>query len=244
MSDHPADDMLTTRSVSNTEDVYARLRGMLLNGEIRPGTVLSQVQLAKELAVSTTPLREAMRQLQAEGLLIAEHNRRSRVAPLEPRDIDSMYGSRIVMEALAIRLTVPALRAADLEALHEDLRRMRKASEEQDLTTWEPLHAEFHRRLTSGADEHMARVIDSIASHTERYRRSSLFGSPARTWEIGNEEHEAIVRACEAREPEQAAGLLARHLARSALTMLAKVAPEEDPVAVREALRMVQRASD
>ena len=71
-------------NVSNTQDVYLRLREMLLNGEIVPGTAISQVKLARELGVSTTPLREAMRLLQAEGLLIAEHNRRMRVAPLDP----------------------------------------------------------------------------------------------------------------------------------------------------------------
>lgn len=74
--------------VSNTADVYTRLREMLLNGEIPAGAILSQVKLARQLGVSTTPLREAMRLLQAEGLLIAEHNRRSQVAPLDPGDID------------------------------------------------------------------------------------------------------------------------------------------------------------
>lgn len=233
----------TSRPVSNTEDVYARLRAMLLNGEIPPGAVLSQVKLARELEVSTTPLREAMRLLQAEGLLVAEHNRRSRVAALDPRDIDAVYASRIMMEALAIRLTVPALSDEDMAMLREDLKSMADAGAAQDLAAWEPVHAEFHRRLTSGCDEQMARIIDSVANHTERYRRSSLYGSPARTWEIGNLEHEAIVDACEAGNPAEASLLLARHLARSALTVLAKVAPEENPVAVREALSMVQRAS-
>src|SRR3954467_14981008 len=88
----------------NTEDVYLRLRELLLNGEIPAGTVLSQVKLARELGVSTTPLREAMRLLQAEGLLIAGPNRGSRVAPMDPKDIDAVYASRILIEALAIRL--------------------------------------------------------------------------------------------------------------------------------------------
>lgn len=231
------------RVISNTEEVYERLRAMLLNGEIAPGTVLSQVQLARELEVSTTPLREAMRLLQAEGLLIAEHNRRSRVAALDPRDIDALYASRIMLEALAIRLTVPRLKQADIDALRVDLAQMAEAGRTQNLAVWEPVHADFHRRLTSGSDEQMARIIASVADHTERYRRSSLFGSPVRTWELGNVEHEAIVEACATAQPELASNLLARHLGRSALTVLAKVAPEENPVAVREALLMAQRAS-
>jgi DNA-binding GntR family transcriptional regulator len=83
-----------------------------------------------------------------------------------------------------------------------------------------------------------------VVDRSERYRRSSLYRSPARTWEIGNDEHEAIVSAVEARDEAAAATLLARHLARSALTVLAKIAPDEDPVAIRAALGMVQRASE
>ena len=70
-----------------------------------------------------------------------------------------------------------------------------------------------------------------------------MFGAPSRTWEIGNDEHESIFAACEARDAELAAALLARHLARSALTVLTKIAPEKEPVAVRTALQMVQGAS-
>jgi DNA-binding GntR family transcriptional regulator len=230
-------------ATSNTEDVYLRLRELLLNGEIPPGTVLSQVKLARELGVSTTPLREAMRLLQAEGLLIAEHNRRSRVAPLDPKDIDAVYASRILTEALAISLAVPRMTADDVAALRRDLDAMREAGDARDLAAWEPVHRMFHRRLLAG-DEAMERIIDPVVDRSERYRRSSLYRSPARTWEIGNDEHEAIVAAIEARDESAAATLLARHLARSALTVLAQIAPDEDPVAIRAALGMVQRASD
>jgi len=71
--------------------VYRRDNGeMLLNGDLPPGSPISQVKLARELGVSATPLREAMRLLQAEGLLVAEHNRRARVASIDPADIDAL----------------------------------------------------------------------------------------------------------------------------------------------------------
>jgi DNA-binding GntR family transcriptional regulator len=224
---------------SSTEDAYSRLREILLNGEISPGSVLSQVKLARDLGISTTPLREAMRLLQAEGLLIAEHNRRSRVAPIDPQDIDAAYASRILVEALGIRLTVPRLSHGDIDALRSDLGAMAEAGEAQDLHAWEPVHRVFHRRLISGSDAALACIIDPIIDRTERYRRSGLFGSSARTWEIGNSEHEAIVAACAEREASQASVLLARHLARSALTVLAKIAPEADPIAIRTSLQIV-----
>lgn len=215
---------------------------MLLNGEIRPGVVLSQVKLAHELGVSTTPLREAMRLLQAEGLLIAEHNRRSRVAPVDPEDIDAVYASRILVEALAIGLTVPTLTADDDVALKSDLAAMAAAAEAQDLAAWEPLHRSLHWRMIKGCDDALARCIEPMIDRSERYRRTSLHGSPARAWAIGNEEHEAIVAACTARRPGEAAVLLARHYARSALTAIAKIAPEQDPVTVRAALQLILQA--
>ena len=227
-------------STSNTEEVYGRLREMLLNGEVAPGSMLSQVQLARQLGVSTTPLREAMRLLQAEGLLVAEHIRRSRVAPLDPDDIDAVYASRIVVEALAVRLTVPGMTAEDHAALRAALDAMRAAGQAQDISAWEPVHRDFHRRLTNGCSPTLARLIDLVVDRSERSRRSSLFGSPARTWELGNDEHEAIVLACEDGRAPEASMLLARHLARSVLTVLAKLAPDKDPVAVRAALALVQ----
>lgn len=219
-----------------------RLREMLLNGEIVPGTVISQVKLARELGVSTTPLREAMRMLQSDGLLVAEHNRRSRVAPLNPGDIDAVYAGRLLVEALAIRLTVPGLTTEELAALRADLDAMSEAASARDIRAWEPVHRDFHRRLINGRDAAVARIIEPAVDRSERYRRTSLFGAPARTWEVGNDEHEAIVEACEANDPELASLLLARHFARSALTILAKIAPDVEPVAVRAALQLVQRS--
>ena len=118
-----------------------------------------------------------MRLLQAEGLLTAEHDdRRARVAPLDPKDIDAVYASRILFEALAIRLTVPGMTTADHQALRADLEAMREAGDAQDLRAWEPVHRDFHRRLLQGS-ESMERIIDPILDRSERYRRSSLFGS-------------------------------------------------------------------
>lgn len=231
------------KSVSNTEEVYARLREMLLDGEIPPGTVISQVQLARQLGVSTTPLREAMRLVQAEGLLVAEHNQRSRVAPIDPMDIDAVQASRVLLESLAIRLTVPTLTETDDAALRCDLDLMSQAARAADVRAWDPVHKEFHRRLIQGADRRLRRLIDPLADRSERYRRYSLFGSPARSWEIGMQEHEAIVEACLARDAERASVLLARHYARAGLTMLAKIAPEGNPAAIRTALQVVQSSA-
>src|SRR5438552_10591668 len=93
--------------------VHAYLRRRILDGTILPGTTLSQVQLAQQLGVSRTPLREALRLLQEERLVVAEHNRRVRVAGINLGELEALYASRIMLEPLALALSIPCLTQAD-----------------------------------------------------------------------------------------------------------------------------------
>src|SRR5437588_4287074 len=93
----------------STELVHARLRDGILRGEFDPRVPISQVQLAARLGVSRTPLREALRMLQREGLIDSEPNRRVRVAELSVVDLEQLYAARIVIEALGTRIAVPSL---------------------------------------------------------------------------------------------------------------------------------------
>ncbi len=97
--------------------VHERLRAAILRGEIPAGAATSQAALAKELDAGRTPLREALRMLQREGLVISEPNRRVRIAELSGDDAEELYIMRITLEAVAIRITVPTL----------DLGRLRRA---------------------------------------------------------------------------------------------------------------------
>src|SRR5438034_4316596 len=96
----------------STEVVHDRLRRAILRGEFDPRVPISQVQLAARLGVSRTPLREALRMLQREGLIDSEPNRRVRVAELSVVDLEQLYAARIVIEALATRIAVPTLAEA------------------------------------------------------------------------------------------------------------------------------------
>lgn len=103
-----------TDTGQNTDDVYERVRGAILDGELAAGTVMSQVALAEELGISRTPLREALRLLQGEGLIEAEPNRRVRVAPMTASDMEELCVMRVTLEAEARRLSVPMLAPEDL----------------------------------------------------------------------------------------------------------------------------------
>jgi DNA-binding GntR family transcriptional regulator len=229
------------RDRDSVDHALTQLRQRIVRGEIAPGTELSQVSLAADLGVSTTPLREALRQLEAEGLVESRRNRRPRVPRFDPDDVDSVYCNRVLVESLSVALSVPAMSDDHLEALRGHLDSMARLADDTDDTAWEAAHTEFHRGLVAECGEPLRNHVNALLTRSERYRRMSVLGNePAgRAGGVGAQEHEAILAACEAREPHEAALLLARHLTRSALALLAQLAPDVDPVAVRTALQMV-----
>lgn len=232
---------ISSNSATNgtgAELVHARLRDEILHGRLAPGLVVSQVQLARELGVSRTPLREAVRMLQREGLVTGEANRKVRVAPFSIQDVEELYAVRIANEALGIRLTVPMMTSEDDAFLEESLRRMARCAAERDIDTWEQHHRAFHADLVHRGGKRLCRMLAEFSDHAERYRRLYVTAEP-RAMSIGAAEHEAIVEACHARDGTRAAVELARHLARTALTALMQIAPEHEPAMVRGTLRAV-----
>jgi DNA-binding GntR family transcriptional regulator len=111
---------VTGRDGQNVMAVHDRLRDAILRGEIAPGEATSQVALARQLGVSRTPLREALRLLEREGLVVSQPNRRIRIADFSIADLEALYAMRIALETVAVRLTVPTLgpeQFAELEGL-------------------------------------------------------------------------------------------------------------------------------
>jgi DNA-binding GntR family transcriptional regulator len=220
-----------------TRETTTYLRELILSGELAPGSYISQVALARRLGISPTPLREAIRLLEADGLLVSEHNRRARVAPLNVEDLDAVYSARVLTESVAIAMTVQRMTAEEMDALDACLAQLRKQAKSEQLPAWEAAHAEFHRLLWSYASPFQADLIKSLTDRAERYRR--LLEPNPRAFASANAEHEAIADRCRARDPAGAARQLARHLARTALTLTTNFAPEDDPAALRTAVQIV-----
>ena len=217
--------------------LHEYLRRLILDGAIPNGASISQVELAERLGVSRTPLREAMRMLQAEGIVSAEHNRRAHVTALDVGDIDTVYGCRVLLEATAVLVTVPSLDRARLAELTEALHEMRMHATDTNTELWARSHRRFHRALVPEAGRDFARTLSAYFDRAERFRRMY------QTEEIASglrllEEHEAILRACRSKNAGKAASLVAHHSARAALTLMAQIAPEREPTLVRTALQL------
>jgi DNA-binding GntR family transcriptional regulator len=221
-----------------------RLRQLIVTGELAPGSELSQVRLAELTGVSTTPVREALRRLEAEGLVESRHNRRPRVPAFDADDLDAVYAARILLETTAVAITVPVMTAADLAILGEDLEAMRSAGRVEDVESWEAAHACFHERLIAGAGEALPRQIQMLMARSLRYRRMSVLGERPHGWSTGEVEHGSILAACERHDVAAAAPLLATHLARSAVSVLDHLGSGEPPRAIIAALRALGVADE
>jgi DNA-binding GntR family transcriptional regulator len=225
----------------STEVAYLQLRRAIVRCEIPNGVHLSQRELSEMLGVGRTPLREALRMLQREGLVEAEPNHRVRVADFSIPDLEQLYAMRISLEALAIRLTVPLLQAEELRRLEGFLAQMAGLPTPEEYERWEVPHRAFHLGLVAHAGTRIVTMVAQLSDHAERYRRFYSTEAP-RAFERGMREHQAIVDACLARDPGLAAERLARHYSSIALGTLAVLAPEYDPVLVRTALHSVMQA--
>ena len=122
--------------------LHEHLRRLILDGAIPNGASISQVELAERLGVSRTPLREAIKMLQAEGIVQADHGRRTRVTALDVGDIDTVYGTRVLMEGAGVLVMVPLLDRARINELAEAVQEMRKHASDPNAEVW----ARAHRR--------------------------------------------------------------------------------------------------
>ncbi len=219
--------------------LHDRLRKLILDGVYPPGARLAERDLAQTLGVSRTPLREVLRMLGREGLVETGRYQRARVAPLEPVALDRLYAGRIQLETLGLALTIPCLQEEEFAALDVALAEMRAATTMED---WEVPHRHFHHLLVAQAGEQLCATMSSYADQSQRYRLILAYRE-IHAQSVSAVEHGRILQACLERNREEAVQLLARHLARTALTVLAHMAPEYEPVAVRTALALVQTGS-
>jgi DNA-binding GntR family transcriptional regulator len=220
--------------------VHAYLRERILDGTLEPGTKLSQVTLSEQLGVSRTPLREVLRMLQEEGLVQIEPNQRTVVSTLDPRELDEIYATRITLEALGVTMSVAQFDDAAHDRASAQLAAMRKAAAAGQTREWFTVHSAFHRTVTCGVGETLNKQLGQLADRCVRYIRIYQGGEPNGWHEAGDREHERILAALVARQPALARSLMATHLSRTALKVLADTSPDYRPTAVPAALEMIK----
>jgi DNA-binding GntR family transcriptional regulator len=220
--------------VPATQAVHDKLRQLILEGDLPPGSAISQLELSRRLSVSRTPLREALRLLEREGLIDeARPHQLVRVSTLSMLDLDDLYSLRVMGEALAIWLTVPALRDEDFERLQVHLEGVDSDSPEAATKA----HADFHRALRIGAGSRLADQCDRLFAHAERYQRTFVRIDDS-VAELKRREHAMILDACRSRDRRAARDLLVDHIADTATSLM--TAERHAPFALPTAVRMAK----
>jgi DNA-binding GntR family transcriptional regulator len=216
-----------------TQDVHDVVRRRILDGTIEPGTELSQLELSKRLSVSRTPLREALKLLEREGLVVNNGpHRLVQISPLSMVDLDDLYSLRVLGESLAIGLTVPTLREADFERLEQEID---VAANDPTREVREKAHRRFHAGLRVGTAQRLREHLEVLFEHAERYQRAFL-REDVGVAEAKYKEHLAILEACRARDRQLARELLVEHIASTAMHLM--TSESHAPFALPAAIRM------
>ena len=157
------------------------LRDAIVRGMFPPGIALRQDRLAEALSMSRVPVRESLRELAAEGLVVLEDNRGATVARLSVDELDELYGIVWSLEEMALRKAVPTMSAAALAGMRRALDAM---ATERDPVAWYGFNVAFHRELVLASGlTHVLRTIDAIRWNICRYVTGpALFQRHAGTW--------------------------------------------------------------
>ena len=175
-----SDEHSSGRHGESAPEVHARLRTAILRGDLAAGAKMSQMALAEQFDVGRTPLREALRMLQREGLVVSELNRRVAIAPLSSSEAEDLYIMRIALEVVALRLTAPTLTSLELGELEGLMAQMAHFYRTDHAAVWVP-HRAFHQLLVRGAGARGLATIGELFDHAERYRLT-LVGFTPDSW--------------------------------------------------------------
>jgi DNA-binding GntR family transcriptional regulator len=212
------------RSLSLRERIHDRLRTAILNGELAAGTPVIEAEIATRLGASRTPVREALRRLEAEGLLEPRGLRGTVVRELKGDEVACVFEIREALESLAARRAARTIRSGQLERLEAELDGMRDAID--DPPEMERHDTAFHDLILAAATgERLRRMLTELREELIAYRFLSLSDLARRHETIT--EHRAIFDALRAHDEQAAGERTAAHIANARAAVLRLAAAQK-----------------
>lgn len=201
------------------ELVLEALREAIFNGVLQPRERLMEIQLAEELGVSRTPVREALRKLEQEGFIVMVPRKGAYVADLSLKDIEDVFEIRIALEGLAASLSAERITDEELEVMERLLAEKAEAIKSLNMEKLVEVDTQFHETIyNSSRNERLSNIISNLREQIQRYRTTSL-AYPGRM-QRSLEEHRSIVEAIQARDPILAKQLVQDHIENAENTLL------------------------
>jgi DNA-binding GntR family transcriptional regulator len=193
------------------DEIVSRLRHMVVEGEIPPGTRVPERALCAAFGISRTPLREALKVLAAEGQIVLLPNRGARVAKLTGKDVRDLFEVCEGLEAIAGELACKRISDEELRQLsdlHED---MRRHFESEDLVAYYRCNRAIHESIVRASDNAvLVQLYDSVTARIRGARY--VVPMPADHWALAMREHDAIMNALLRRDGIALAHILQTHL--------------------------------
>ena len=190
------------------ESIASALRADILCGRLQGGQPLKQDEIAVQFGVSKIPVREALVQLKAEGLVIFHPNRGAFVSELSAAEADEIYVMRIALEKEILARAIPYLTVSDFKQAGALLSVMDR---EENIARWGELNWEFHAMLYTPAG--LPRVMETLRTlHTNIARYLVLYLAGMDYQKRSQREHRALLKACREGEIEKAQSILEEHL--------------------------------
>ncbi|MBZ0293120.1 MAG: GntR family transcriptional regulator [Anaerolineae bacterium] len=191
--------------------VHEHIRRAILTSALKPGTRIDQNQMAEALKVSLAPVREALKELGAEGLVTIIPRRGAFVTEVSLTDLEELYFARALIEGETIYHAIPHLSDADMDKLQVLVDKMKDVAEGEDVSDYIALNREFHLRIYSALNnQHLLQTIRSMWERSElyRYRYMLLIHDTVRI----HAEHQAILDACKDRDRSRARQAAIHHI--------------------------------
>lgn len=199
--------------------VFNTLRNAILMGDIEPGERLMEVKLAEKLGVSRTPIREAIRMLELEGLVEMAPRKGAQVAKITKEDIKDVLEVRKVLEDLAIDLACDNIDAQEIKKLEENVVRFQNAIKKNDIKEIAVIDVEFHEIIyVSTKNRRLIQILSNLREQMYRYRFEYIKDKETR--EVLVKEHKTIVEALKNKNKQGGKDAIKKHLDRQENTIL------------------------
>lgn len=210
---------MTSENSNLTSLVYQRLRDDILNGAYAPGTALTELALSRELSVSRTPVREALRLLELSELVKITPNKSAVVTGINQDDIRDVYEIRSLIEGVAASRAAVLASEEDIAALEEIIDLTGFYLERGNNEKLQGMDGRFHDKIYNMSGSKMlCHVLTDLHSYVSRFRAISLMKSGRAKASLG--EHRAILEAIKHHDAERAKELSTIHVKNAAISLL------------------------
>lgn len=205
-------------------DVIANdLRERILSGELAEGEIIRQEALAEEYDVSRMPVREALKQLDAEGLVLLTNNRGASVTKHSLTEIGEIFDLRVLLEVDLFRRAIPSMTSTDFARCEQILKQMEASYDANDVGRWGALNYEYHSALYAPAGRSLTNeLLQRVSLQSDRYIRMHL--SVMKQREPARKEHRELLRLAKVGQVDEACALLTLHIDRTKDQLLKLVA--------------------